>query len=261
MEENKREKKTEGKRGLWKAEEDLILKNYVETHGEGNWAKVSKLLGLKRGGKSCRLRWKNYLRPNIKRGAMSKEEEDLIIRMHNLLGNRWSLIAGRLPGRTDNEVKNYWNTHLNKKTSVLGKRKGKAIDESNHQSIPNHQNNTNTNIAIENQGGEEPIAPPPAELPMISSPKTTTDDEGSMGLLKVDGLTDNTWMERAVRWFDYDYDNNYEIETPLMMMNKNLNYAHMVFDEEPFTPCLDSFVLFEAFGTDSDLGKTQSFLP
>ncbi|MBA0681110.1 hypothetical protein Goari_012767 [Gossypium aridum] len=261
MEENKREKKTEGKRGLWKAEEDLILKNYVETHGEGNWAKVSKLLGLKRGGKSCRLRWKNYLRPNIKRGAMSKEEEDLIIRMHNLLGNRWSLIAGRLPGRTDNEVKNYWNTHLNKKTSVLGKRKGKAIDESNDQSIPNHQNNTNTNIAMENQGGEEPIAPPPAELPMISSPKTTTDDEGSMGLLKVDGLTDNTWMERAVRCLDYDYDNNYEIETPLMMMNKNLNYAHMVFDEEPFTPCLDSFVLFEAFGTDSDLGKTQSFLP
>ena len=60
----------------------------METHGEGNWAKVSKLLGLKRGGKSCRLRWKNYLRPNIKRGAMSKEEEDLIIRMHNLLGNR-----------------------------------------------------------------------------------------------------------------------------------------------------------------------------
>ncbi|XAR53250.1 hypothetical protein NMG60_11021723 [Bertholletia excelsa] len=103
------------KKGLWKPEEDMILRNYVQTHGEGKWASVSQNSGLKRGGKSCRLRWKNYLRPNIKRGKMSDEEKDLIIRLHKLLGNRWSLIAGRLPGRTDNEVKNYWNTHLNKK--------------------------------------------------------------------------------------------------------------------------------------------------
>ncbi|KAJ4952050.1 hypothetical protein NE237_028882 [Protea cynaroides] len=103
------------KKGPWKPEEDLLLTQYVENHGEGKWATVSKRSGLKRGGKSCRLRWKNYLSPNLKRGEMSQEEEDLIIRMHNLLGNRWSLIAGRLPGRTDNEVKNYWNTHLIKR--------------------------------------------------------------------------------------------------------------------------------------------------
>ncbi|XP_042497195.1 transcription factor MYB82 [Macadamia integrifolia] len=103
------------KKGPWKPAEDLLLIRYVETHGEGKWATVSKRSGLMRGGKSCRLRWKNYLRPNLKHGEMSEEEEDLIIRMHNLLGNRWSLIAGRLPGRTDNEVKNYWNTHLIKK--------------------------------------------------------------------------------------------------------------------------------------------------
>lgn len=57
----------------------------------------------------------NYLRPNIKRGNISDQEEDLIVRLHKLLGNRWSLIAGRLPGRTDNEIKNYWNSHLSKK--------------------------------------------------------------------------------------------------------------------------------------------------
>ncbi|GKF49691.1 transcription repressor MYB6-like protein, partial [Tanacetum coccineum] len=70
---------------------------------------------LKRCGKSCRLRWLNYLKPDIKRGNISCDEEDLIIRLHKLLGNRWSLIAGRLPGRTDNEIKNYWNTTLAKK--------------------------------------------------------------------------------------------------------------------------------------------------
>ncbi|XP_042377924.1 transcription factor MYB3-like [Zingiber officinale] len=72
-------------------------------------------VGLKRSGKSCRLRWLNYLRPDIKRGNISDDEEALIIRLHKLLGNRWSLIARRLPGRTDNEIKNYWNTTLVKK--------------------------------------------------------------------------------------------------------------------------------------------------
>lgn len=76
--------------------------------------------GLLRCGKSCRLRWMNYLRPNIKRGNITPDEEDLIIRMHSLIGNRWSLIAGRLPGRTDNEIKNYWNTHLIKKLKNQG---------------------------------------------------------------------------------------------------------------------------------------------
>lgn len=78
-------------KGFWKPEEDLILKKYVETHGEGNWTVVAKKSGLNRGAKSCRLRWKNYLRPNIKRGIMSEDEKDLIIRLHKLLGNRYFL--------------------------------------------------------------------------------------------------------------------------------------------------------------------------
>ncbi|KAI3928700.1 hypothetical protein MKW98_024301 [Papaver atlanticum] len=105
----------EFKRGAWKPEEDLILKRYIEANGEGKWTTVSKKSGLMRSAKSCRMRWKNHLRPNIKHGQISEDEEDLIIRMHKLLGNRWSLIAGRIPGRTDNEVKNYWNTHLSKR--------------------------------------------------------------------------------------------------------------------------------------------------
>nr|WBK62445.1 myb domain protein 3 protein [Larix kaempferi] len=99
-------------RGAWTAEEDLILSEYIRLHGDGGWQKLPEKAGLKRRGKSCRLRWRNYLCPEIKRGNISSDEEELIIRMHRLLGNRWSLIAGRLPGRTDNEIKNYCNTHL-----------------------------------------------------------------------------------------------------------------------------------------------------
>ncbi|XP_030538503.1 transcription factor MYB123-like [Rhodamnia argentea] len=103
------------RRGAWTAFEDRILTAYVKAHGEGQWRNLPQRAGLKRCGKSCRLRWLNYLRPDIKRGNISHDEEELIIRLHKLLGNRWSLIAGRLPGRTDNEIKNYWNTTLVKK--------------------------------------------------------------------------------------------------------------------------------------------------
>ncbi|CAK9141004.1 unnamed protein product [Ilex paraguariensis] len=102
-------------RGAWTAAEDKILTDYINHHGEGKWRNLPKIAGLKRCGKSCRLRWLNYLRPDIKRGNISHDEEELIIRLHKLLGNRWSLIAGRLPGRTDNEIKNYWNTNLGKR--------------------------------------------------------------------------------------------------------------------------------------------------
>ncbi|XP_024974172.1 transcription factor MYB90-like [Cynara cardunculus var. scolymus] len=100
------------KKGAWTAEEDMLLKNCIEKYGEGKWHLVPLKAGLRRCRKSCRLRWLNYLRPNIKRGDFEEDEVDLILRLHKLLGNRWSLIAGRIPGRTANDVKNYWNTHL-----------------------------------------------------------------------------------------------------------------------------------------------------
>ncbi|CAA3003663.1 transcription factor MYB114-like [Olea europaea subsp. europaea] len=107
--------KKEINRGAWTVEEDRKLAEAVEIHGPKQWKTIATTTDLNRCDKSCRLRWMNYLRPNIKRGSMSDQEEDLILRLHKLLGNRWSLIAGRLPGRTDNEIKNYWKSHLSKK--------------------------------------------------------------------------------------------------------------------------------------------------
>ncbi|KAF7150945.1 hypothetical protein RHSIM_Rhsim02G0119000 [Rhododendron simsii] len=108
------------KKGPWTQEEDQKLVDYIQKHGYGNWRTLPKNAGLQRCGKSCRLRWTNYLRPDIKRGRFSFEEEQTIIQLHSVLGNKWSVIAARLPGRTDNEIKNYWNTNIRKRLLRMG---------------------------------------------------------------------------------------------------------------------------------------------
>ncbi|BAT75926.1 MYB-like transcription factor ODO1 [Vigna umbellata] len=108
------------KKGPWTAEEDKKLINFILTNGQCCWRAVPKLAGLRRCGKSCRLRWTNYLRPDLKRGLLTQAEEQLVIDLHARLGNRWSKIAARLPGRTDNEIKNHWNTHIKKKLLKMG---------------------------------------------------------------------------------------------------------------------------------------------
>ncbi|KAK6927833.1 SANT/Myb domain, partial [Dillenia turbinata] len=108
------------KKGPWTAEEDKKLINFILTNGQCCWRAVPKLAGLLRCGKSCRLRWTNYLRPDLKRGLLSEFEEQMVIDLHAQLGNRWSKIASHLPGRTDNEIKNHWNTHIKKKLKKMG---------------------------------------------------------------------------------------------------------------------------------------------
>ncbi|XP_061993156.1 transcription repressor MYB5-like [Rosa rugosa] len=148
------------KKGMWSAREDHVLKNYVKKHGPGNWGKTARETGLKRCGKSVRLRWLNYLRPGIKKGNITEDEEDLIIRMHKLVGNRWSLIAGRIPGRTDNEIKNYWNSTLRKK---LAEQKEKESEVSRNEMVKEnlpfpveddgHQHLTKCDVVLGGGGG------------------------------------------------------------------------------------------------------------
>nr|AXY87684.1 protein ODORANT1-like protein [Cymbidium sinense] len=108
------------KKGPWTAEEDKKLVAFILNNGHCCWRAVPKLAGLLRCGKSCRLRWTNYLRPDLKRGLLTDAEEKIVIDLHASLGNRWSKIASKLPGRTDNEIKNHWNTHIKKKLLKMG---------------------------------------------------------------------------------------------------------------------------------------------
>ncbi|XP_059642158.1 myb-related protein 306 [Cornus florida] len=132
------------KKGPWTPEEDIILVSYIQEHGPGNWRAVPANTGLLRCSKSCRLRWTNYLRPGIKRGNFNDHEEKMIIHLQALLGNRWAAIASYLPQRTDNDIKNYWNTHLKKKLKKLNE----GLDDSNI----NQEGSSSVSHSMSNKG-------------------------------------------------------------------------------------------------------------
>nr|QBQ34143.1 MYB transcription factor 29 [Isatis tinctoria] len=147
------------KKGAWTTEEDKKLISYIHEHGEGGWRDIPQKAGLKRCGKSCRLRWANYLKPDIKRGEFSYEEEQIIIMLHASRGNKWSVIARHLPKRTDNEIKNYWNTHLKKRLIDQG------IDPLTHKPLASNPN---------------PASPRTSDFQDDSNPSNEQSQSGSM---------------------------------------------------------------------------------
>ncbi|XP_054799662.1 transcription factor MYB113-like isoform X2 [Prosopis cineraria] len=124
--------------------------------------------------KSCRMRWLNYLKPNINRGSFTDDEVDMIQRFHKLLGNRWSLIAGRLPGRTANDVKNFWHTNMRKRKNKEESHGTKAKEDQTEE-VKQHvvikpqphtfsknspwlrRNNNNIKIVSASEGGDTDI--------------------------------------------------------------------------------------------------------
>ncbi|XP_057962498.1 transcription repressor MYB6-like [Malania oleifera] len=172
--------KQDTNKGAWSKQEDQKLIHYIQTHGEGCWRTLPQAAGLLRCGKSCRLRWINYLRPDLKRGNFAEDEEDLIIKLHALLGNRWSLIAGRLPGRTDNEVKNYWNSHLRKKLLSMG------IDPNNHRlsrNLPRPSNSPAFDDLAASSGSKaqaclQPLMKSMADNDQVSDTGSCLEDDG-----------------------------------------------------------------------------------
>ncbi|XP_059651213.1 transcription factor MYB1-like isoform X2 [Cornus florida] len=177
-----------------------------------------KLVGLLRCGKSCRLRWMNYLRPDIKRGNISPEEDDLIVRMHALLGNRWSLIAGRLPGRTDNEIKNYWNTHLSKTQQQTN-------DPRNTHKKSSSQPSKSTKSSKNKSKKAKIYIPKPTRFHCLSRNSsfdwTDTGTGAGTEVVVDDDIMNVPWSSSNKVITDNDDDNNHEVGSFFMLGTGN----------------------------------------
>lgn len=203
------------KKGPWTPQEDQILISYIQKYGHGNWRALPKQAGLLRCGKSCRLRWTNYLRPDIKRGNFSKEEEETIIKLHEMLGNRWSAIAARLPGRTDNEIKNVWHTHLKKRLKQNQANPETKLQPTNCDSNAPMQSESSSLNVPSQQGFESPAY-------TTMSPQTSSSDDissatdASMATMDQNSMTNNVKDEQIDIWETFpEIDEGFWSEAPL----------------------------------------------
>ncbi|CAI9759441.1 unnamed protein product [Fraxinus pennsylvanica] len=229
--------KLEVKKGPWTAEEDKKLISFILSNGPCCWRAVPKLAGLRRCGKSCRLRWTNYLRPDLKRGLLNEAEEQLVVDLHASLGNRWSKIAARLPGRTDNEIKNHWNTHIKKKLLNMG------IDPVTHEPL---RKKTETPSAKDN------LADFVKHLPVL--PETNGSDENSCSsnekcdsnMFKNDPLISSLLVD------DPDI---HQVDVPWEFPS-----GEQIFDSVPWDDNISSLLDFQGFDCFGDVEMNSSNL-
>ncbi|XP_010415449.1 PREDICTED: myb-related protein 305 [Camelina sativa] len=192
------------RRGPWTLEEDTLLTNYILHNGEGRWNHVAKCAGLKRTGKSCRLRWLNYLKPDIRRGNLTPQEQLLILELHSKWGNRWSKIAQYLPGRTDNEIKNYWRTRVQKQARQLNieSNSDKFFDAVRSFWVPRliekmEQNSSTTTYCCpqnnNNNNNNSLLLPSQSQDSMMSIQKDTEFSSQNLSISNMDGSSTSTW--------------------------------------------------------------------
>ncbi|XP_022159685.1 protein ODORANT1-like [Momordica charantia] len=203
------------KKGPWTAEEDNKLVTFILTYGHCCWRALPKLAGLRRCGKSCRLRWTNYLRPDLKRGLLDDAEEQLVIDLHARLGNRWSKIAARLPGRTDNEIKNYWNTHIKKKLIKMG------MDPVTHQPLQKQPSCSE---------GSSSTTDSSAAISSLSEANFAGKDQALTSHMWVETLRDDPWLNFPTWGSEINSDfGSYSSEDSL---NRLLDYYKELGDED-----------------------------
>ncbi|CAF1904283.1 hypothetical protein HID58_046873 [Brassica napus] len=228
--ENSMKKKTfteseevELRRGPWTLEEDTLLTNYIIQNSEGRWNLVAKCAGLKRTGKSCRLRWLNYLKPDIRRGKLSPQEQLMILDLHSKWGNRWSKIAQYLPGRTDNEIKNYWRTRVQKQARQLNieSNSDKFFDAVRSFWVPRliekmEQNPSNTYCCPQNNNNNNNSLLPPSQSYDSMSKQTYTDISGkNLGISNTDGSASSTTSMPDLMTVPHFMDHNTIIDSSM----------------------------------------------
>ncbi|KAI8573826.1 hypothetical protein RHMOL_Rhmol01G0305700 [Rhododendron molle] len=191
------------RKGPWTEHEDVQLVFYVKLFGDRRWDFVAKVSGLKRTGKSCRLRWVNYLHPGLKHGKMTPNEERLVIELQSKWGNRWSRIARKLPGRTDNEIKNYWRTHMRKQAQDRKRAVSPTPSTSNSSSFESND-------------------PPVDSMPFMETKDRSFYDTGGLEMLAPRGK--NTKQEEEGIEKGYSLDDIWK-EIPLFEIDTTKGYS------------------------------------
>ncbi|GMJ00999.1 myb domain protein 55 [Hibiscus trionum] len=248
------------RKGLWSPEEDEKLLRHITKYGHGCWSSVPKQAGLQRCGKSCRLRWINYLRPDLKRGTFSQEEENLIIELHAVLGNRWSQIAAQLPGRTDNEIKNLWNSSLKKKLKQRG------IDPVTHKPLSEVENGEDnksqqpTNSLDMASGASTELNlntdnPKPGPVSMEGGSPCSNTINSTNNNSRKDLFMDSQFPIQQLNWFTQTSNKAFDSEFPSTSMSTTLF--------PPFTTSfLSSHIGFKpSLTVSSDSPSMASFTP
>ncbi|GAU20168.1 hypothetical protein TSUD_352320 [Trifolium subterraneum] len=247
------------RKGPWKIEEDEVLLNHVKKYGPRDWSSIRSKGLLQRTGKSCRLRWVNKLRPNLKNGCkFTTEEERTVIELQEQYGNKWAKIASHLPGRTDNDVKNFWSSRQ--------KRLARLLKTSSSATSKSHKNKAKISLSVptseipckfsSSSEGETSSKPQSCSLPCIENSDQVIKMVPLLDLIKSEPPNFNTnYIEQEFTPFDQSYKSAEHIAFPqIPELQNDLTFP---------MPRVDDQNLFDVFGPfdSSEFGMFPFFEP